>query len=81
MVWNVVNVPAKGSGIEIQCTPTEHGTFRVHTSDGWEICMIGGAAPQGTANDIASAMRLIRDRGFEQGLQHVRRALGIKEGV
>lgn len=77
MVWNVTNVPTAASGIGIECKPTENGDFRVQTSEGWEICTICGTTPASVADGIASAIRMVRDRGFEQGRQHVRTALGI----
>lgn len=77
MVWNVTNVPTAASGIGIECKPTENGDYRVQDAEGWEICTICGTTPASIADGIASMARLIRDRGFEQGRAHVRRALGI----
>ena len=78
MVWQVVNVPPKGGNVGIECKPTEHGDYRVQTSDGWEICTICGTSPESIASGIASAIRMVCDVGFEQGREHVRAALGIK---
>lgn len=77
MVWQVVNVPTAASGIVIECTPLADGDYRVHTSEGWEICTICATTPASTASGIARAMSMVRDRGFEQGRKHVRDALGI----
>ena len=77
MVWQVTNVPTKDSGIGIECKQTEHGDYRVQTTEGWEICVIYGTSPESIANGIASAISLVRDAGFEQGREHVRTALGI----
>lgn len=77
MVWKVTNVPTAESGIGIECQVTEQGDYRVQTTEGWEICTITGATPESIATGIASALQLVRDRGFEQGRKHVRAALGI----
>ena len=78
MVWKVTNVPTKGSKTGIECKPTEHGDYRVQTTEGWEICTICGTTPESIASGIASALSKVRDVGFEQGREHVRNALGIR---
>lgn len=76
MVWRVVNVPKKDSGIKIKCTSTDNG-FRVHTDNGYEICIINSESKKGIAEDIEYLLTKFRDIGFEHGREHIRNALGI----
>ena len=78
MVWNVTNVPTRASNIGIECALTEHGDYRVQTTEGWEICTICGTTPESIASGIASALSEVRDVGFEQGREYVRNAFGIR---
>lgn len=77
MVWQVTNIPTSASGIGIEGVVTEHGDFRVQTSEGWEIVEISAGTPNAIARNIATVVRMARDAGFEQGRAHVRKALGL----
>lgn len=61
----------------IVCTPLVDGGYRVATSDGWEICRLSDSTREGLASEIAEAIRMARDIGFEQGRSFVRQALGV----
>lgn len=76
-MWRMMNLPDRHSDVQIKATAYE-GSVRVHTDEGWTICDIDAATPQGMANDIADAIRMARGQGFEQGRQYVRDALGVK---
>jgi uncharacterized protein (DUF433 family) len=73
---HLTNLPTKASGVTIQGKVTGIGNIRIFTSDGWTICELYTHHPQALADDIAEAIRMARDSGFEQGRAHVRAALG-----
>lgn len=69
------NLPTK-NGPSIEGKASDH-VYRVQTNDGWLICEIGRATDKQTAHDIAAAIRLARDAGYEQALMDIRHQLGI----
>jgi hypothetical protein len=74
----LINLPTKGSEEDgIVCVYTEERGYRVQDSKGSTIVEIDAMTSSGKADQIASAIRQARDAGFQQGLAHVRHALGI----
>jgi len=55
--------------------------FTVHDKHGNFVCNlgVGVAEKRAVARDIEHALIAARDIGFEQGRQHIRKALGIAE--
>jgi len=74
----VTNVPKKNSRHEITCAPMDGGGFEFRGECGSTICRLSSATQEGVARQLADVMTSIRDIGFEQGLEHVRAALGVK---
>lgn len=74
---SVINLPTKDY---VKCKPIEYG-FRVYNNEGYTVCEIRAATPEGIADQIAHAIISARDAGFEMGRAHVRKALGIDEGM
>jgi predicted ABC-type ATPase len=69
------NIPTKASGIAIQCrrSAIDPDYYEFLTSEGWMIETTYSA--EGLARLVTDA----RDAGFEQGIESIRRALGVKK--
>ena len=78
MPYKLTNLPKAQKSLEddVQCD-YENGVYTLHAG-GWRICTMHAQTPDGMARDIAAAIRTARDRGFEHGREHVRKALGVK---
>lgn len=72
------NLPTQDSGIAIKTVVDGSGAIRVQTGEGWLITEIRTYTTEAMLFDIAAAIREARDIGFEQGLESIRRALGVK---
>lgn len=73
-MYQFTNLPKK-DGPEIKGISLNY-CYQIRTENGI-ICEIGKNTDQGTASDIASAIRYARDAGYQQALSDVRRQLGI----
>jgi len=76
-MYEMINLPTKENGPDIKCVQNEQGDFEVYNGDGWRICTLQNTTVNGLCTDIADAIRLARDIGFEQGRQYIRSALGV----
>lgn len=76
-IWEIKNLPVPGSAC-LQGVADENGSIRIANAEGWLVAEISaGYSRQGVAERIARLLEDARDRGFEQGRAHVRRALGL----
>jgi hypothetical protein len=78
-MYQMINLPTKESESDIKCIQNEQGDFEVYDGDGWLICTLQNTTMDSLCTDIADAIRLARDKGFEQGRRYVRSALGIEK--
>ena len=76
-MYRMVNLPAKKDNQIIEGKFTGH-SYRIQTSDGWEICQISKSTDEGIAREIAAAIRFARDLGYAQAQEDMRRQLGLK---
>ena len=75
-IWTVKNLPPPGSAcLKAKVAPA--GDVMVTNAEGWIVAELRAHSPQHLADEIARAIEDARDAGFQQGLAHVRRALGI----